>query len=72
MSATYDSGFDIRVEDHGTICLLVALTNGAMTWLTDNTPDDVMKVGESRFVVEPRYVRAIVEGAIEEGLEVGS
>ena len=66
MSATYD----IRVEDHGTICLLIALTNGAVTWLSENLAADVMMSGKHIFVVEPRYAGPIIEGAAAADLNI--
>lgn len=64
------SGYDFRVENHGTLFLLRPMSDAGEAWLTEHTdPDNSTWFGPA-LVVEPRYVEAIVAGAIEDGLEV--
>lgn len=60
---------DISVENHGTIALLRPQTPRAAVWLSDHTDGEAQWFGDA-LAVEPRYVRDIVEGAVEFGLEV--
>jgi hypothetical protein len=60
---------DIRVENHGSIVLLHAVTPAAHTWLVEHTPDDAPWFGDA-LAVEPRYVGDILNGAREDGLEI--
>lgn len=60
---------DVRVENHGSIILVNPLTGPAIDWVADNLPDDVQMFGNA-IVVEPRYVGAIIDGMINDGLEV--
>lgn len=68
-SRTPRRALDIRVENHGTLCLLRPKTVPAAEWLAHNLDPEVLRFGEA-YVVEPRYADAIVAGAREAGLEV--
>ena len=63
---------DIRVENHGTICLLQPTSRAGKRWIKEN----LGPVAESwqwlneALSVEPRYVADIVQGARADGLEV--
>jgi hypothetical protein len=59
---------DLTVENHGSIFLLRPLTVAASTWLVEHVAWET-EFGDA-IVVEPRYVRAIVEGALDAGLVV--
>ena len=61
---------DILLTNHGSICLLRPFTPSGDEWLGANLADDAQMWGDA-FVVEPRYVAPIVEGAINDGLTVG-
>lgn len=61
---------DILVANHGSIFILTALTEAAREWFEEHIPDDAQRWGVSGIVVEPRYVEAIVNGAVNDGLEV--
>lgn len=63
---------DFRVDNHGSVCILFALTPGAVTWVNDNLPDDAQTWGRNGTVVEPRYIGPIVGGIEGDGLEVQS
>jgi len=60
---------DIRFENHGSIFTVTGLTHAGRGWLAENLPEDAMRWGAG-YVVEPRYVEAIAEGAVGYGLEV--
>ena len=61
---------DLSVSNHGSICILYALTEAGTSWCDEYLPDDVMMWGSTGYVVEPRYVEDIVCGAEMDGLEV--
>ena len=64
---------DILVANHGSIFVLTALTQPARDWVEEHIfrgNAEVQRWGNSGFVVEPRYVEAIIDGATSEGLEV--
>lgn len=56
-----------RVENHGTLCLIVPLTSEVTDWLNEHT--DAMWYGDA-LVCEPRYVEDLVEGMIEQGFQL--
>ena len=58
---------DARVEDHGTICLVRALSDCALAWLTAHT--DGTWFG-SALAVEHRYVADLVAGLRDAGFVV--
>jgi hypothetical protein len=60
---------DVRVESHGSLFLLHPTTRYAQQWLSDHVAEDALWWAGA-LVVEPRYVEAIVEGAVGDGLEV--
>lgn len=61
---------DFSIQDHGSICILTALTEAAQQWVAENIPEDAQRWGVNGVVVEPRYLSDIVAGAINDGLEV--
>ena len=60
---------DIAVEYHGSLYLLQPITERASDWLHEHVAKDAQWF-VSALVVEPRYVFAIVRGAIADGLRV--
>jgi len=60
---------DIVFENYGSVCLLRPVNHGAEAWLGQHTAEDALWFGDA-LVVEPRYVAAIIEGAVEDGLRV--
>jgi len=50
---------DIRVQDHGSIAVLVPLTEAAMAILAERMPADAPMWGNG-YAVEPRYLDAII------------
>ena len=61
--------FDIIMRDEGSLVIFFPNTVNGSDWLDENLPDDCPMVGKG-FAVEPRYVPAIVEGIIGEGLNL--
>jgi len=60
---------DLRVADHGSIFLLRGETPAGRDWIGENIPGDAMTFGPA-IVVEHRYILDIVQGAMNDGLEV--
>jgi hypothetical protein len=61
---------DILVNNQGSLYILVGATTEGFDWLKENLDPEVMMWGQRGFVVEPRYVGAITDGAAEAGLEI--
>lgn len=60
---------DLIVSDQGSIFLLRGATDAGKDWIADHIPADAQSwCGD--IVVEHRYIGAIVEGAIADGLVV--
>jgi hypothetical protein len=59
---------DINVTDHGSIVLLTGASDAGADWLASNI-GHAMRFGAA-YVVEPRYVSAIVDGMAADGLTV--
>jgi len=62
---------DIRIANHGTISILTGATEVGARWLNEHLQDGPMW-GEHGHVVEPRFVYDILDGALDEGLEIGT
>lgn len=60
---------DIEVRNHGSIFLLLPTSDEGRAWLKEHLPEDT-QMWCSAAVVEPRYVDSILDGAVEDGLEV--
>ena len=60
---------DITVIGHGSLFGLTPETDEGERWLADNLPDDVQRLGSTRFC-EGRYLEDIVVGARQDGLSV--
>ena len=61
----------IRVEDHGSIWLLVP-DGDAKTWLDENASIEAWQWFSGGFAAEPRCVTALLDGFREDGGEVVS
>ena len=61
---------DILARDEGTIWLLTPATERAKQWVVENFSDEIPTWGDGDIVVEHRFVRDIVEGAMGDGLSV--
>jgi hypothetical protein len=60
---------DFLVSNHGSIFLLHPRTRAAVEWCEEHLPPEALE-GEDFVVVEHRYIRDIVGGAINDGLLV--
>lgn len=60
---------DISLSNHGSIVILTGVTPEGSVWLEENLDPDAMRWGGG-YVVEPRYVGAITDGAANDGLEM--
>jgi hypothetical protein len=61
---------DVSVEDHGSLWLFRPITEDAKTWIDDNVEDAALWFGGA-LAVEARFVQALIEGMLADGLEVG-
>jgi hypothetical protein len=61
---------DFRLDNHGTISVLFPVTAAAHEWVEENLPADRMHWGAGGTVIEHRYVRDIVNGIVNDGLEI--
>lgn len=63
---------DFLLANHGSVCILNAITAEACQWADDHLTDDALRWGPSGIVIEPRYVGDIVQGIVDDGLLVQS
>lgn len=61
---------DIRVEDHGSIVLLVPESDIAKQWIEENIGQEGYQPYWPTVLAEPRYVQTIIDGMESEGLTV--
>lgn len=61
---------DFSVSHHGSLCILTALTEAAESWVDEHLPANAQTWGRNGIVVEPRYIGPIIEGIVDDGLEV--
>ena len=62
---------DITIRDHGSILIFCGTSPAGKDWMSEPLPADAMSWGGG-IVVEPRYAADIVDGMVNDGLEVGS
>lgn len=60
---------DFTVQNEGSIFLLGVHTDAARAWVEENLPKDHQTWGNT-VVVEHRYIEAIVNGILTDGLKV--
>ena len=60
---------DLLVQNHGSIFLLDAVTDLGRDWIADHIPKDATCFGGA-VVVEHRFIRDILVGAVAAGLRV--
>jgi hypothetical protein len=61
---------DFTLNYQGTISLLLPISDAAKEWVEEHLPEDRQYFGKA-VVIEHRYVDDIVNGIINDGLEVG-
>ena len=62
---------DIRIDNHGSIVLITPVSEEGQAWVDEHLAHPEIQMWGNAVVAEPRYVAAIVEGAQNDGLEVG-
>lgn len=58
---------DFRINDHGSICTMLPLTDLGREWCDDRLPDDAPMHGNA-YGIEPRYLPDIIFGLTDDGL----
>lgn len=69
MTRKIDAPGDITVVDHGSIVIFLPTSDAGREWVAENIASDAMRWAGG-VVVEHRYIADIVDGAINDGLEV--
>ncbi len=60
---------DFTFDDHGSICILYAVTRAAVDWVEEHIDGSALRYGGG-VVIEPRYAEPIIDGIINDGLTV--
>jgi hypothetical protein len=65
-----ETELDFKLENHGSLFLLQPLTSSAKEWMNQNLPVDSPETQfwNDAIVIEPRYVDAIVDEIVGDGL----
>jgi hypothetical protein len=71
MNHTIARGADFTVTNHGSICLLRALSPACEEWIEEHVGGEETQYFGGAVAVEPRYVAPILEGLEAEGFEQG-
>jgi hypothetical protein len=61
---------DIRFDNHGAIILLAQLSPAGREWLEANVSAEPWQWLGNALAIEPRCAVAVIEGALDAGLEV--
>jgi len=64
-----DERMQALLENHGSIYLLKPLSDSARDWLRNTAPDEAQFWSDA-LVIEPRYVRGVIEAFEEAGGDV--
>lgn len=62
---------DFRFSNHGSICLLKPTSEAGKAWVDEHLTGDEVQTYAGAVVIEPRYAQPILDGIINDGLEVG-
>ena len=65
-----EAGPDIRVDNHGTVVLLVPLTKAGNAWVRKHVQAEDWQWFGGGLACEPRYVGDVIEGLQEDDLWV--
>jgi hypothetical protein len=60
---------DLRIQNEGSILILFGESEIGRAWIVEHIPEDAIRWAGG-VIVEPRYIDAIIQGAIGDGLEV--
>lgn len=63
-------GTDLRVANRGSVTTLVAMTKAGSEWMDENLKPEPWQWLGGALVIDSRFAEGIIEGAIEDGLEV--
>lgn len=69
MTRKIDAPGDVTVVDHGSIIIFLPTSDAGREWIAENIGSDAMRWAGG-VVVDPRYIGAIVDGAVNDGLDV--
>jgi hypothetical protein len=61
---------DFTLTDHGSITLLTPLSDAGQEWAAEHLPVEPWQMLGAAIAIEPRYVGAIVDGLLSDGLTV--
>lgn len=61
---------DLAIHSEGSVVLIDPHTSAGRDWLNENIDMDKAHVWAGSVVVEPRYIDAIAQGAVNDGLTV--
>lgn len=61
---------DLIVENHGSVALILPASPAGREWFDSHVEYESWAVLGSRIAVDHRYVAPIVDGAVNDGLEV--
>ncbi len=59
-------GLEFAVENHGSIALVLPLSDAAKEWLFETAPEDAQFMG-SAMAVEPRYLQGVIAAIENDG-----
>ncbi len=62
--------FDVLIGGGGTLYLVIPLSRRGLAWVDDHLPEAGPHLGRNP-VVEHRFIRDILHGMLQDGLEVG-
>jgi hypothetical protein len=61
---------DLQIDNYGSISLITPLTAAGEEWVEANLKPEPWQWFGRGFAIEPRYAGAILQGALDEGLEI--
>lgn len=61
---------DIRVENHGTIMLVIPESDAAREWIDENVHTEGWQWIGPALAIEPRYLPELLQGASDDGLQI--
>jgi len=61
---------DLTVADHGSVFILTPTSDVGAGWVEEHIPEGALPWGIAGIAVEHRYIAAIVDGAVGDGLAI--
>ena len=65
-----DITIDVAITYHGSVCVITGVSDEGKAWVEEHLPDVAAQRWAGGIVAEPRYVPAIIAGAMADGLEI--